>query len=263
LSSIYDSPRLAAGYAYARPPVHPCIVQRIGARLGADGRIGRALDVGCGAGLSTAALEPLAATAVGLESVAAMLAHCRDVSSRALFLVGQAERLPFPAGTFDLLTAAGSINYADLDLFLPEAARVLAPGGVLAIYDFSAGRRLRESDELDVWYSAFERRYPPPPGYHLDPRGLAYAASGLRLDAYEEFEVALDMTLSTYLQYAMTETNVELAISRGTPEVEIHRWCLRTLAEIFADGSRDVFFDAYVACVKGATPGSGSTPWEL
>ncbi len=216
--SIYDSPRLAAGYAYGRPSVHGCIIQKIEMYLGMTSRVGRALDVGCGAGLSTAVLQPLAETVLGLEPVAAMLAHSRVVAPHALFLVGQAERLPFPAGTFDLLTAAGSLNYADLRLFLPEAARVLASGGVLAIYDFSAARRLRDSDALDEWYASFELRYPSPLGYHLDPRGLAYAPSGLWLEAYEEMEVAVGMTLSSCLQYAMTETNVEFAISRGVPE---------------------------------------------
>jgi SAM-dependent methyltransferase len=248
---MYDSPRLAAGYAYGRPPVHRSIIQKIETYLGITARIGRALDVGCGAGLSTAALEPLAETVVGLEPVAAMLAHRRVVAPHALFLVGQGESLPFPGRTFDLVTAAGSINYTDRSLFLPEAARVLAPGGVLAIYDFSAGRRLRDCDVLDEWYDTFERRYPSPAGYHLDPRELAYAASGLRLEAYEEMEVAVGMTFSSYLQYAMTETNVELAILRGTPEVEIGGWCRRTLEAIFGDTPREVLFDAYVACVRG------------
>lgn len=250
LSGIYDSPRLAAGYAYGRPPVHRCIIQKVEMYLGMTARVGRALDVGCGAGLSTAALEPLAGTVVGLEPVAAMLAYSRVVAPRALFLVGQAERLPFPAGAFELMTAAGSLNYADLRLFLPEAARVLVPGGVLAVYDFSAGRRLRDSNVLDEWYATFERRYPSPPGYHLDPRGLAYASSGLWLEAYEEMEVAVGMTLSSYLQYAMTETNVELAITRGAPEAEIRDWCRGALDKVFGDERREVLFDAYVACVR-------------
>ena len=53
--SIYESLRLAAGYAYDRPPVHRCIIQRAGEYLGITGGRQRALDVGCGAGLSTAA----------------------------------------------------------------------------------------------------------------------------------------------------------------------------------------------------------------
>lgn len=250
MSGIYNSPRLAAGYAYGRPLVHRSIVQKLETYPGMRVPVERALDVGCGAGLSTAAIAHLAGMVVGLEPVAAMLAHSGVVAPRARFLVGQAERLPFRDGTFNLLTAAGALNYTDLRLFLPEAARVLAPGGVLAVYDFSAGRRLRDSDRLDGWYGTFERRYPSPPGYHLDPRNLAYGSSGLRLEAYEEMEVGVSMTFSSYLRYAMTETNVELAISRGAREAEIEDWCRATLEAILVDDPFDVLFDAYIACVR-------------
>lgn len=248
--SIYDSPRLAAQYAFDRPPVHPHIVRAIGAHLRLGTRVGRALDIGCGAGLSTAALEPLAETVIGIEPVRTMLTHRRAVAPNALFSLGRAETLPFPAGAFDLLTAAGSVNYADLGLFLPEAARVLAPDGVLVIYDFSAGRRLRGSGLLEEWFVAFERRYPAPPDYELDVRGLAYGPSGLRLEAYEELEVAVPMDLGSYLAYALSETNVESAVTRGVSEAEIRDWCHGTLSKVFGDESRQVLFDSYVAYVR-------------
>ncbi|MEJ7711798.1 MAG: methyltransferase domain-containing protein [Pyrinomonadaceae bacterium] len=249
--SIYDSPRLAAGYAYDRPPVHRHIIQIIGERLHINERpLACALDVGCGAGLSTAALKPLAEMVIGLEPVGAMLRYGRSVAPRALFVIGSAEQLPFSAEAFDLITAAGSINYADLDLFLPDAARVLAPEGVLVIYDFSAGRRFRESDVLDEWYAAFERRYPSPPGYELDVRGLDYSRSGLILEAYEELEVAVTVDINSYLPYALSETSVELAITHGVSEAEIRDWCQSTLAEVFGAESRDVLFDAYIAYAR-------------
>jgi SAM-dependent methyltransferase len=249
-NNVYDSPRIAMGYAFDRPPVHPHVIRAIGEHLCIAGRLTRALDVGCGAGLSTAALDPLARTVVGLEPVPIMLTHSRAVAPRAAFLIGQAERLPFQAESFDLVTAAGSLNYVDLDVFLPDVARVLMPAGVLVIYDFSAGRRLRDSDSLGAWYEAFERRYPPKPGYNLDVRGLAYALSGLRLDAYEEFEVAVPMTLGSYLPYVMSETGVEMAMARGVAEGEIRGWCESTLREVLDDTPRDVLFDAYVAYVR-------------
>jgi SAM-dependent methyltransferase len=250
--SIYDSSRLASAYAHDRPAVHQRIVQSIGEhlRITKATRLRRALDVGCGAGLSTAAIEPLAKTVVGLEPVLTMLKHGHSIAPQALFLVGQAEHLPFSSRAFDLVTAAGSLNYADLDLFLPEAGRVLAPGGALAIYDFSAGRRLRGSNRLGEWYSEFERLYPAPPGYFLDVRGLAYGRSGLRLDGYEELEVAVPMTVGSYLPYALSETSVELAISRGVPEAKIREWCRSTLDRVFGNESRDVLFDAYVAFAR-------------
>jgi len=249
LSSIYDSTRLAESYAYHRPPVPPAIIRRIGERLGIREKLPRALDVGCGAGLSTAALEPLAEILVGVEPVPAMLAYNRIVAPKAKFLVCQAERLPFAARTFDLITAAGSINYAYLDLFFPEVERVLTKAGVLVIYDFSAGRRFAGDDRRERWYAEFERRYPPQPGYALDVTALHYSQYGLRLSHYEPLEVALPMTFDGYLAYALSETSVEQAIKQGTPETEIRAWCQQTLAEVFADATREVIFDAYLACV--------------
>ncbi|KAB8195138.1 methyltransferase domain-containing protein [Nonomuraea phyllanthi] len=97
MASVYDSERLAAGYAFDRPQVHRHILAPVRLRRPA----GRALDIGCGAGVSTAALAPLAEHVVGLEPVPAMLAHRRSVAPSARFAVGAAERLPFAAASFE------------------------------------------------------------------------------------------------------------------------------------------------------------------
>jgi ubiquinone/menaquinone biosynthesis C-methylase UbiE len=249
-ASIYDSSRLALGYAYHRPLVHPHVMRMVATHLWIATPAGRALDVGCGAGRSTEALGPLATTVVGLEPVPAMLAHCCAVAPGAHFVVGRAEELPFPDHAFDLITAAGSLNYVDLGRFLPDAARVLTPAGTLVIYDFSAGRRFRQDPALDEWYQAFEIRYPGQPGYALDARTMDYERFGLQLDAYHEFEVALPLTAPSYLEYVLTQTNVERAIARGVPEDGIRDWCRSTIAAVFGPAARDVLFRGYVAYVK-------------
>ncbi|MBS1789162.1 MAG: class I SAM-dependent methyltransferase [Acidobacteria bacterium] len=229
--------------------MHPAIIRKIGECLGITEKLPCALDIGCGAGLSTAALEPLAEFIVGIEPIPAMLAYCSLVAPTAEFVVAQAERLPFAARTFDLITAAGSVNYANLDLFFPEVERVLTETGGLVIYDFSAGRRVANDDRLERWYAEFKRRYPPQPGYALDVTALNYGKYGLRLSHCEPLEVALPMTFDSYLVYVLSETSIEQAIQNGTPETEIRDWCQHTLAEVFADGTREVIFDAYLACI--------------
>jgi len=226
------------------------MVEAIPDCLGTTTQFRLVLDVGCGAGLSTAALEPFSQTVIGLEPVPAMLTYSRFVAPRSLFLVAQAERLPFRAGLFDLITAAGSLNYVDLGLFLPEAARVVAAEGAMVIYDFSEGRRVRESERLSQWFFEFQRRYPPPPDYDLDVRGLAYEQSGLRLQGYRDISVPIRMSLDSYLPYVMTETSVEAAIARGVPEADIRGWCAKTLLDVFRDTSLDVLFDGYLAWVR-------------
>jgi SAM-dependent methyltransferase len=248
--NLYQSARLAAGYAYNRPPIHSYIIARLRERVRMTTRMRRALDIGCGAGLSTAALEPLVEMVVGLEPVATMLLHRTAVSTEAHFVIARAESLPFIAQSFDLVTAAGSLNYVDLELFFPEVKRVLIPSGGVAIYDFSEGRRLYDDHRLDDWYQEFRQRYPSPPGYPLAVKDLPYSRYGLQLDTYEEFEVAMPMSLENYWLYALSETRVELAISRGTPEQEIRDWCRTTLSDIFDATPREVLFDAYIAYVK-------------
>src|SRR5690349_9106257 len=145
---------MAAGYARFRPPVHRKILERA---LTPRAAAPRALDVGCGAGLSTQALAGFADVAIGMEPVAAML------PKQPNFFAGVAEAIPIAGASIDLITAAGSLNYADLILFFPEAARILRAGGLLLVYDFEPGRSFRSSRSLDDWFSAFVERYPWPP----------------------------------------------------------------------------------------------------
>jgi SAM-dependent methyltransferase len=238
---------MAKGYARARPPVHPRVVDRIAAWLGERKR--RALDLGCGSGLSTRPLTALARTCVGVDPVAAMVSCARDVAPSARFAVALAESLPFPAGSFDLITAAGSLNYPDPAQAFPELARVLAPHGILAAYDFSPGRTFRGGHALGQWFDEFELRYPWPAGdaLQLNPAILGELARGFRVAAHEHFEIELALTPEFYLEYVLTETNVSRAAE--PPEV-IREWCRATLTPVFAGQTKGVLFRGYIAYLK-------------
>jgi SAM-dependent methyltransferase len=245
MTSVYDSERLAAAYAFDRPPIHGQILRP--ARL--DRQASHALDVGCGAGLSTAALAPLTRRVTGLEPVAAMLAHRRAVAPHAGFVIGRAERLPFAAGSFDLVAAAGSLNYTDLSLALTEIARVLTEDGLFLLYDFSTGRRSVTGDELSEWFDSYEQRFPYPPGWQaFDVRELPPTRYGLRLLDYADVEVRQPMSLDAYLRYMLSEVNVDSAIAGGACTAQAARdWCETTLRPVFPDGQQTVVVPGYVA----------------
>lgn len=86
------------------------------------------LDVGCGTGAN---LEMLAqfGTAEGVDISAEALSFCR---ARGLTHVkqGEAESLPYPDGSFDLVTGLDVVEHLDDDVAgLKEMHRVLRPGG--------------------------------------------------------------------------------------------------------------------------------------
>lgn len=249
MSSPFGTDAMAAGYARARPPVHARVLATAREHLTLP--IARALDVGCGAGLSTRALEGLAAHCIGMEPAGAMLQWTGIVAPEADFLVGAAEAIPLPRAAVDLLTAAGSLNYVHLDRFFPEAHRVLAPHGTLLVYDFAPGRRFGDGPGLEGWFAAFERRHVPPrhDARHLDPAILGGLESGFDVRSHGRLDVALPLSLPAYVDYVMTETRVAAAVRGGTPGTAIRAWCEDTLAPLWTRTHRTIVFESYFVCM--------------
>jgi len=150
----------------------------------------------------------------------------------------------------DLLTAAGSLNYTDIDVSLAEAARVLAPNGHLAVYDFSTGRVLPRDALSESSFLSFEQRFPRSRGYAMDVARLPYSPHGLALTLFETFVVELDMSADEYLDYIMSETNVEAAISGGMSEPDAGDACREIFGPLFAGGPRCVGFSAVLALAR-------------
>lgn len=251
MSNPFDVSHMAAGYAKARPAVHAHIIDRLRDWLGLTGPVDTALDIGCGAGLSTLALRRDARRLIGLDPSTAMVRQARATAPTACLTAAAAESLPVGDRTIDLMTAAGSLNWVDLARFFPEARRALKVSGTLAIYDFSPGRERRGDDRLEHWFDEFKRRWPSPPAQPIVPNALPLASYGLRLQRDEAFTVGLELDPDFYLEYVLTETNVAAAVRAGVPAAEIREWCRRTLSSAFPDRGK-VLFRAYLALVVHA-----------
>ena len=259
MTSWFASPAMATGYARARPPVHPRVAQLIGARLGIAEPVGLALDVGCGAGLSSVPLMALARRVVGIDPVPAMVRAAAEVTSPGpapsgpAFAAGAAEAIPLRSGSVDLLCAAGSLDFVDVARFLPEARRALRPAGRLVVYDFSSGRRFPDSPALESWFNGFRIRYPAVVRAPLD----LSVTPGFRRCGHEEYAVELMMDPDAYVAYLMTETNVAAAIGRGTSPEDVRSWCVSTLAPVFRGAARPVIFTGYLTWFEPEAPAQG------
>lgn len=251
MTNLFGTDDMAAGYATSRPAVHPRVMRQVYDSLKWSEPVGRALDVGCGAGVSTRALEGFAGHCIGIEPAEPMLQWTTAIAPHADFAVGTAEAIPICDHSIDLITAAGSLNYADLDSFFPEAARVLLPLGVLVVYDFVPGRSFRKTARLDEWFAQFTSRYPPPDNEArtLSPEILANMDCGFQVQISQHFEIGIPLTRSFYVDYMMTETNVAAAVRGGAPQQEIRSWCTETLSSFWESGEREVLFRGYFVCM--------------
>jgi demethylmenaquinone methyltransferase/2-methoxy-6-polyprenyl-1,4-benzoquinol methylase len=134
------------------------------------------LDVACGTGDLCRELSRRGMWPVGIDLSAGMLAHARtDVP----LILGDGLRLPFPAAAFDGVVSAFALrNVVDLGDLFGELARVVRPGGRIALLDVSEPDHplLRAGDRL------WSRQVVPRLGgllsdgaaYRYLPRSLAY-----------------------------------------------------------------------------------------
>ncbi|CAG5865913.1 unnamed protein product [Menidia menidia] len=128
-----------------------------------------AVDLGCGTGQNTRLLAPHFKEVVGIDISECQLEEARALSGypNITYSKGTAEKLPFPDGSVDLLTAASAAHWFDQSKFLAEADRVLKPGGCMALLGFidtnayfiykDCGERLNhiyQESKLEDLYSA-------------------------------------------------------------------------------------------------------------
>ncbi len=101
---------------------------------------GRVLDVGCGAGHDLALLAAAGLRPLGIDPSGAMLAAAADRAGAPAapggLVQGDGERLPFRSGSLDGCRIERVLQHVDRpDHVIAEVARVLRPGGFLAVFE--------------------------------------------------------------------------------------------------------------------------------
>ena len=162
-----DTYQAAHGEALARTPMAWGAYRAPEAKLGILGETaGRdVLELGCGAAQWSIALAEAGAHAVALDVSAQQLIHARSAGDALPVVQANGEELPFADETFDIVFCDhGATSFCEPSRILPEAARVLRDGGLLAfsathplLYLTWDDQRERQSRRLHLPYAQLGR----------------------------------------------------------------------------------------------------------
>jgi SAM-dependent methyltransferase len=150
------TPAQSTNYAQNRRDYHPRLYSALlSHHQSTGGRLTTLLDVGCGPGTAVRTLAPYFTRAVGVDPSEGMIATARELGG----VSGSGEEIRFvlgaidgvdsasesgsgpgeviervPDASVDLIIAATAAHWFDMERFWPRAARLLRPGGTVALW---------------------------------------------------------------------------------------------------------------------------------
>jgi SAM-dependent methyltransferase len=159
------------------------------------------LDLCCGQGNLSAAAHARGFRVTGLDFSREMLAHAHDRAPDVVFLVGDAQEMPFDEDVFDAVTCGfGLMHVPDQPKALSEVARVLRPGGRFVMTSWH-GPDVSETFALLYGnvraHGAESVKMPESPDFHQFAREETardlFDAAGLTLDRFETIDCHWDL----------------------------------------------------------------------
>ena len=244
----FDTKRIAQGYA-KRPWIHKEVIAQVQKCCGVNREFENGLDVGCGAGLSSKALKLICRQVTGTDISEEMIEVCKTLYTDKdyYFYVSKAEQTIIPQIKYDVVTAAGVINWVDKGLFLENMNNVMAEKGMLVIYDFWITNKMCENESYTKWYNdEYLKEFPKPPRDESiwNPEDVSNYFTMLK---QTKFDALYEFDISSFIDFMMLQSNVNVKLSTAkNTENEIREWFNDSLNYIFNNKKQKLVFEGYI-----------------
>jgi SAM-dependent methyltransferase len=149
----------AAAYERARPSYPPDAISWLIENLDL-GPGSRVVDLAAGTGKLTRLLAGIDADLIAVEPVAGMRAKLHEQSPAVPVLAGAAEALPLADSSIDAVVVAQAFHWFDARRAMAEIARVVRPGGHLALIWNARDRSIEWVDQVWSVMDRVERHAP-------------------------------------------------------------------------------------------------------
>jgi ubiquinone/menaquinone biosynthesis C-methylase UbiE len=203
----------------------------------------KAVELGCGTGYVSAWMARRGAEVVGIDNSAQQLGTARRLQQQyqvELSLTqGNAEQTPYPDESFDFaISEYGAAIWCDPRLWIPEAWRLLKPGGVLTFLGSHPLALITIPPSGDI---SEERLHRPYFGIHtfdwrnteIDPGGVEFNlthSDWLRLFRETGFDVMNYMELQAPANISGTKFSTSASWGQQWPSEQV--WTLRKHAPV-------------------------------
>jgi SAM-dependent methyltransferase len=231
---FFTDPNEAKRYLQSRPYFHPIAIKRAKEMMGIDSILSLGVDVACGTGQFTMALNGIAKRVIGFDISWNMLATAMSNKGRQ-YIQARAEAMPLQNSSVPIISCALALHWFDREQFFSEAWRVLDNKGWLFIYNNGFKGIMRENPLFSNWgQQVYGRRFPVPPRDSRPITSKVARQLGFELVKEDSYENDISLTPEELVSYLRTQTNVMAAIQqdRGTLE-SASNWLLDQVSSFF------------------------------
>lgn len=246
-NKAFDFKRIAQGYK-DRPFLHGQVIEQLQKEWHVTG-FQNGLDVGCGAGLSTKALQGICDKVTGTDISKEMILVAEEMcpEDTYTFFPCPAEQTPEPEAKYDIVTAAGMVQWVEQDKFLENLSQIMEKNGLLFIYDFWISDKMEETGSYtDWWHNQYLVKFPRPA--RKDNRWTAeeVAVYSFIMEKQNIFTLQYEFDKDAFIKFMLIQSNVNAKIEgEGQDIEEIRTWFEETLEPIFQGQKKMLMFEGY------------------